>query len=401
MKLMKLLLKFINSNKVVVSEEDRKRFIDSFDEPKNDYERVYFNYLCSIQNDKRFRVAVTNFICTLAIPFFMIIYTLNRFLVDKKNKKEAIIINNANRAGMQYNYAGKVPLSLFREYRNLEEIKLNIFPKFFEGIMGKCPFLIWINFFNKHPFSGFINLRLLLNLMGYNRIIRIYDPKAIVIARAEVNGCSSLITHLCELNNIEYINFMHGEVMTDYKCAFVRFSRFYIWDNYYREIFNWARMLDKQFIVEIPEMYIKKIPDNIVPNYYLLYVLTGDEKTGVDKNLQEILNVLSILTSKGKKCKIRPHPRWSNYEKTVEIFNNTNIIVEDPRKISCSDSILDCEYVAGTFSSVLTEAYYYNKPIILDDITDKAAFEYMQQNKYFLLTKEHLNFSDFLQKVVE
>jgi hypothetical protein len=196
------------------------------------------------------------------------------------------------------------------KYEPVYEFKPGVFPKMTEGVLGWNSFKIFSKFFWRHPLEGFYNLRCLVNVMGYNKILHIYSPKAIVNSRMELNPMSSLITHLCEENECEFICFMHGEVMINIRTAFVRFSQFYVWDEHYVDVFNWARCDSNQFVVYFPKLY--KLNDCTrveKPEYYITYYLTGDEISGEDKNASQILDILNTIAS----CSTNPDKLHINF----------------------------------------------------------------------------------------
>lgn len=376
------------------SDDEKKAYLDSLSEPRDDLDRAYFNYRCSVYGQKPLGIFIMNFAGFLAIPLFWVLYLFNLLLV-KKEPKTAFLINSKNRAGDAYNYAGRIPEELQKEFPDLEEMHLDAFPRFSEGVLDAKAWGLWFRFFLRHPFSGFINFRSLVNLAGFNKLLKKYQPKMIATARAELNGCSSLISCLCEKKGAEFVNLMHGEVMTNPVYAFVRFSRFYLWDAHYTEIFRWARAAEGQYRVFFPDIYKKQLAADAKINYFMNYILTGDERTRLDRNIMEVRRVLTELVKQGKKCKVRPHPRWSDYQKVCEVFQDTGIDVENPREIRTDASIAESEYIAGTFSTVLTEAFYFGKPVVLDDVTDQNVFLSMQKRMYFLLSQKHRLLSEF------
>lgn len=142
------------------------------------------------------------------------------------------------------------------------------------------------------------------------------------------------------------------------------------------------------YVIYKPELYM--LPDSSVtlPRYYLTYYLTGNEKNGVDLKANEICKILVDISKSGKRCKVRPHPRWSSLDQLKLIFDKTNIEIEQCKIVPVKDSILDSEVVIGTFSSVLTEAYYLGKKVYIDDVSDPALIKELVMKKYFLLSKE-------------
>ncbi len=369
----------------------QKKIIDSFPEPKNDYERV--NY--SIESNRLNRggnkkALIINAVSMLAIPLFMLLYCFNR-LFARKNKQclgQTLVIESTNRRGAKYSFEGRLP-ALSDEYGKTLIIETGVFPKLREGLIGWKSVCIFSRFVSYHPFDFFNNLRMLVNLMGYNRLLYLYQPFAIINSRMELNHNSSLITLLCENSGCKFINVMHGEALYNIETAFVRFSEFYIWDNHYIDVFTWSRSPVEQFKVYQPDIYKRCINNNHHPEYYITYIFTGDEEKGLDENAYEVREILLKFMKTGKRCKVRPHPRWSDMQQLSNIFSHTGILVEDPKAVKVIESLSNTEKVVGTFSTVMSEAFYANIDIVIDDISDKDIYDSLYERGYILINKPH------------
>lgn len=394
-RILKILFAMLEVPELTVREQ--KEMIDSFPEPKDDYDRVFYNYRCSKKGQKLITTVAFNLIGIAACPFLLLLYSINRIVMVFKEKKEfcdAVIIEHTNRVGVKYSIEGRVPQQIFEEFDNVKTLKTGTFPKISKGVIGTTPLKTWVIFVAKHPLKGFLNLRVLINLMGIQRIIDIYEPKAIVISRAEWNGISSLTTYSCERQGVEYINLMHGEMLAENSSAFVRFSRFFIWDEDYIDVLGWSRCERSQFVVFTPEIYTRDETPNKPPRYFLLYALTGNEKTGKDENVELLKQELKLITETGRKCKVRPHPRWSDVKYLEEVFKETSIVLEDINTKTATESILESNYVASNYSTILSEAYYLGKKIVIDDVTNPALIEVLKERKYLMLKKEHILLSE-------
>ena len=82
-----------------------------------------------------------------------------------------------------------------------------------------------------------------------------------------------------------------------------------------------------------------------------------------------------------------------------ELIEGTDITFEEPRLISVADSIGESEYVAGTFSTVLTEAFYLGAKVIIDDISEPDLISELKYRQYFLLNKEHIVLSELISDI--
>ena len=380
--------------------DEQKKIIDSFPEPRDDFDRAYFNYQCNTRGMFPLTRVLLDFSCFFAVLLFVLLFIINRIFYRKKNeKRDAIIICAANRVGQKYSYEGRIPEDLLKEYKNIIELKLDVFPKFTEGVFGINAFKTWLRFFIRHPFSGFINFRCLINIMAVNKLIITYSPKAIIIARAELNNISSIVSCFCELNHIRYINFMHGEMMATMNTAFVRFTNFYIWDKHYIKVLVWGRAPEDQFVVYQPSIYNFHVQKTYAPQYDYTYILCGNEYTGIDETIRSVCDILKKLVGYGYKCKVRPHPRWSDIDELNRVFFGTGIDIENPKEINTEKSISDSKYVIGTFSTVLTEAFYMGIKIIIDDLSDPDLLKNLENSMYFLLDKKHELLSNVISKM--
>ena len=96
------------------------------------------------------------------------------------------------------------------------------------------------------------------------------------------------------------------------------------------------------------------------------------------------------------KCSIRPHPRYSNLKLINDIFKDTNINIEDAKKVSVESSMENTENIIGLKSTVLLQAYYGGRQIILDDLSDINLFNVLHDSGYILLKKEYKLLSDVI-----
>ena len=376
----------------------QKKIIDSFKEPLSDFDRTDYNYICNKLIYGKNKKIVLYEICSLfAIPVFIIIYTINRIFIVKDKQQKTILIESTNRKGQKYNFDGRLP-DFDNSYQPIKIMKMGTFPKFKEGVIGKKAFLIFLKYSIRHPFNFFNNFRCLVNIMGYNKLLVKFSPKAIVNSRMELNHMANLITLLCEENKCEFINLMHGEVLYNVATSFVRFSKFYIWDEHYIDVFSWGRCPVDQFEVYQPEIFNLSLNKETRPEYYITYIFLGDEKAGCDKNAPAVREILKKFVKQGKKCKIRPHPRWSDIEQLKQIFADTEITIEDPRKVNVAESLTNTEMVVGTFSTVMSEAFYSHKKIVLDDVSDKDVYQSLFERGYILINKPHELLSCLISK---
>jgi len=237
--------------------------------------------------------------------------------------------------------------------------------------------------------------------MYINKILAEYSPRAIITARGETNCISSIITLFCELCSCEYILFMHGELLACKELSFVRFSRMYIWDEHYKKILSWARCAKEQYIIYKPDILnlFKHHKEDIQnqDKYDVCYYLSGTGDGDYIEDIEKIQEILIKLSNSGLRVKIRPHPRWSDFEALEGQFSGKNIDVEDVRNVSLTDSIAETRFILGMFSTVILQAYYSNREVVIDDISNPDYFENLKASMYIMLNKPHRLLSEILK----
>ncbi len=90
----------------------------------------------------------------------------------------------------------------------------------------------------------------------------------------------------------------------------------------------------------------------------------------------------------------------TDMEYLKSIFKPENI---ESFEIKTSESIDNSEYIVGVATTVVTEAYYGGKKVLIDDVTDKEEFESLKSRGYLMLKKlgeDNVElFSEYLNKM--
>ena len=60
------------------------------------------------------------------------------------------------------------------------------------------------------------------------------------------------------------------------------------------------------------------------------------------------------------------------------------IILEDNNDISVDDSLATTKYVAGSFSTILYQAFCLGKKVVIDDVSNDMMIEYLFKNPFSL-----------------
>lgn len=355
----------------------QKRYIQKLGNPKDEIERSYFQYKCQMQFNGKGITFLLNFVSLPIVMFYWIKYG-KKVQVDKLGQKELVFFRDGKPENI-------LPKTLRKRYQSIESnpvegIILNIEDKkFIKKIM------------RRYPFSWQFILKCLIKIGRYSFAIEEYSPEAIVVC-AEYSFTSSVLTAYCKQRKIKHIDVMHGEKMYYMRDSFFKFDECYIWNEYYENILTSMKAEKKQFIVEVPSS-LKFDGELMRSNIYDYTYYLGAESEEVLKKISEILNQLC-----GKKIAIRPHPRYSNMEDVKKIFSFA--IVEDVKKVSIEQSLLQTGAAISLYSTVLNQALCNSIPIIIDNMSNPGNFNKLKELGYVCLYKEHKLLSEILEKNV-
>ncbi|MBN2664060.1 MAG: hypothetical protein JXR68_10460 [Bacteroidales bacterium] len=364
------------SPKDLLNYEDSVLFLESL-RKKNNNNYIYrsFNqYLAYKKIHDNKKILILNIVSFFVMPFVVVLYLLkNIFDANPENKtthakKIAYSITNLK--------LNVIPESLKKEYIIINNsINSSLKIKDFSYL-----FLL----FRKFSFNFFFILRNIIHLANYSSIIKQTKCNAI-ITNSEYSFSSSFLTKYCEDNNVLHINVMHGEKLFYIRDSFFAFHKFYVWDNYYIDLFKSLKAKPDQFVVELPDV-LTKFSHNLCSGGRFLYYLQGME------TIKEI-NIIHehVVNNFGVKPVFRLHPRYSKKEL---INKNSNIIFENPIDVDFDTSFSSTKYVCTKYSTLLFQAYLANKIIIIDDLSDPELYKKLENLKYIMLNKNYIRLSD-------
>ena len=245
----------------------------------------------------------------------------------------------------------------------------------------------------KNRFNFSYKLLALREFALHSYVLENYNPKATVVYVNERNTLSPIIKDIYEKKNKEFIGFMHGTDLLHLIKSYMSFSRYYIWDEDYIDMYiNDMNCNINKYIVHKPDKlkkeYFKKEKYDNDLTYYLSATST--------KSLKKLSEIVKQLKEKNINIKFRAHPRIPGLNNIINILGEDNMEKTD---IGITESISNTEYVVGLSTTVIEEAFYGGKKIILDDITDEEMFKNLKDRKYLMLKKEHILFSDYLKDI--
>jgi hypothetical protein len=254
-----------------------------------------------------------------------------------------------------------IPVSLQKQY---QLVKCRDNYKFILDSDGLSWFIKEARRCLRHPYFAF---KLSIKIAQYCYLIRTYNPE-VIITTSEYSFCSSALTLFLDMQGIEHINVLHGEKGFDIRDSFFKFSRCYVWEDFYVDLFERLKADMNQFIVERPPKHQKIIdlgttykPLKNTIKFYWASEYNEDELMFVAEHLKRIKQL-------GFNIIVRYHPLHKSifYEKIHPFFKD-DFKIEDPIQVTIYNSLLETEYVFGSYTTVLYEGYLMKRRLIIND----------------------------------
>lgn len=348
--------------------QDQLKYLNRFREPKNDIKRSFCQYKCQMFFVSKIKILALNFVSLWILWAFILLTYIKRIKVHFSYSCDAIIEKNTHQ--------GVIPDSLNMKYTiNSEEWSkgFSFGTKDTKYILKTLPFVF------RSPYFVF---KVLYKAALYSSMIKKHRPKAIIVFN-EYSFTSSALTAFCELNGVEHINVMHGEKLYYIRDSFFRFTKAYVWENYYIKLLSDLRAPRGQFIAEAPPFMRTDTTQHInldVYADYKYYLALYDEDT-----LKHIIKSLSFVAQQGCTLKFRPHPRYSNIELLKRYVAEDQI--EYPHEVGIEDSISNLKFGIGVYTTVLNQCIHAHKGVIIDDINFPDNYAHLSDLGYVLLKK--------------
>ena len=199
------------------------KFIDQYKMPRNDLERSRAHYLSINILESKWKQLVNNL---LAIPALIISFVFCCFIsmFGLREKKEVEAIGLIDLSSKVANLDTlDLPDEIIKRYHSFQKIYDNKRVHLISRGVDFSVLVYWKEIVKKYPFCPYMLLLLWVHLVKINKIICMYNPKAIISTESENDFTSSIISEFCERNNIKNICIMHGEYLITPKHAFVSF----------------------------------------------------------------------------------------------------------------------------------------------------------------------------------
>lgn len=354
--------------------EEQKSFLNKLGSAKNIIDRGYKQYLCQIKYSPAIKVFVFNIISALIFPVVLVYYLVKGIYIKKDDKVDAIL----EKKGMN-----EVLPTIITDNYQLNEDCWNIGSSLALRDLGFVFSLIEKNIF--HPYFAF---KVMMNLTFYSYMIRKKAPRAI-IQFGEFSFSRSTLTEYCHRNNVRHINIQHGEKLFYMRDAYFCFDECYVWDKYYVDLFTALNAEVSQFIIALPNsLKINTIEHSNKSVYadYKYYLAANSEE-----EIASIVESMAFVKIKGGTVKFRPHPRYTNMKILRKYVSDHDI--ESVSKVSILESVANLQYAVGSYSTVLLQAFFSGKRVVMDDVTYKTQYEQLNDLMYFLSKQQHLKLS--------
>lgn len=345
-------------------------YIQKLPTPKDDFQRSFNQYKAQMLFVTSFKRICLNGICAVLWPILCIFLILKGFFETKQFQTNAIIQKNPN--------YGVIPSVIIEKYDICKE---NLWSTIGSLSMKDSGFIV--QFLKYYFHSPYFVFKLLFKVALYSQLIRRYEPNTIIVFN-EYSFTSSVLTAYCERNSVEHIDIMHGEKLLYIRDSFFRFTRCYIWEDYYKRLFIKLRAFPDQFESAIPpcmKINIAEYKNDSVYSDYKYYLANYTEE-----ELASIVKSMSILKEDNTNVRYRPHPIYSDINLLMKYVPEKDI--EYPAKVNIMESIANCKTAIGCYTTVLNQAYHSGVNVVIDDINFPMIFKKLAELEYVLLEKD-------------
>lgn len=369
---------------------EQKAYLAKFADPKDDYERSYFKFKCFCEYCYYQRKAILILYNIGALFAYPVIF--HRLKSAGANKKKAQTKCDAVVQNVEFlrNY-DVLPDEFADSGKNIVEIEKIEFGK---AYLTKNGIDICKQLKKKYFWQFYFRMIVMMKLAQYNQYLYDYNPDAIVFYSCEREFASPLQTMLCEREGSRYISFMHGDYLYNLCMAFQKYSHYYTWDEVYNRMFLELRCEFPTTVYQPPKLNgIAKRLDERECKYFATYYFADETRDKVER----IRAVYREFEAAGLRCKIRPHPRYSNIPLLKEVFEGVEI--EEPKEYSLADSITESLYTIGLNTTVLSQAYFSDKKVVIDDISSPEEYRDLQEKQYIMLNRPHTLLSSLAEEV--
>lgn len=243
----------------------------------------------------------------------------------------------------------------------------------------------------RRPLQPYFTAKLLFKLGQYRANLEAFPGSDFVVSNEYSFSCSYL-TDWCAARGIAHLNVMHGEKLFYIRDAFVRFSRFYVWDPHYVELFTRLGADPGQFVVEAPR-FLAAPAAGSAPAPAERPRLTYYLQMSPPELLERLRERLAPLAGTYR-IVVRPHPRYSDRAVVAQVLAGFEI--EAPG-VTLEASLQASDLVVATYSTVLFQAFLAGRRVVIDDLAQPGLYEELCEMEYIMTRKPHERLSTLLE----
>ena len=345
--------------------EEQIAYMNSLGEPGDDIDRGYKQYLCQNQLVlPKWKRAFFNTAGVVALPFMILYFMAKRLFVRRAEHINCLI----EKKGMPE----VIPNEVIEEYRPSEEYQVG-------SSLGFCDLAFVLKLLSRAPFSPYFVFKAMMNVTRYSHLIYRYSPKT-MIQFGEFSFSSSILTEYCHRYGIKHVDIMHGEKLFYIRDAFFHYDESYVWSNHYKDLLISLKAEPAQFRIAVPPSLkidnVKYRNNKVYADYkYYLAPFTEDK-------IKRITESMEFAKKEGKTVKYRPHPRYSDIGLLKKYVSDDDI--EMPNLVSIQESVANMSCAVGSYSTVLVQAYFSGKNVLMDDVAEKQQYLQLRELNYIL-----------------
>lgn len=363
-------------------------FLNGLCVPKDIYDESFNKYLCRMYyfgSMKKIVLNLLSFFVLIPVSLVMLFYRKKLPMTEGN----LLILEKQPDVG----YSDIFPEELNDKYDNFIVVERE------SGKLGRLAGeskQLYLQAWKKCWIHPYFLLWIIKELSIHSNYIEKYNPRSLVFYINERNVASPILSALYEKRGGKLISFMHGEYLLRLIQGYMHFSEYYIWDESYINMFqNTLHCNIEEYHIYTPLKLRKKWHlEEIEPSYYCTYYFCAEDS----KSISIISNEMKKLVDEGYKCKVRPHPRYSHYQIINEQLNFLSI--EDPHKVSIEKSLANTQYVIGLNTTVLAEAWVEGRKVVIDNLSNVAAYENLKARNSLAIKREHILLSEFVKQAI-
>lgn len=362
------ILRFLEyGNRSVFSypKEDQKDYLNSLGEAEDDIDRGYKQYLCQKQFVlPQWKRGLFNAIGASAILFFAIYFLIKRLFTKKSAHLGCLI----EKKGMPE----VVPLEVRETYHPTEAYE--------DGTsLGLSDLGFLWKMVYRASFQPYFVFKAMMNVVRYSHLIYKYSPM-VMIQFGEFSFSGTILTAYCHTKGVKHIDVMHGEKLFNIRDAFFHFDETYVWHQHYVDLFKSLKAEPTQFRIALPlSMHIdseKYHNPKVYADYkYYLAIFNEDQ-------IRSIVDSMAFAKREGKSIKYRPHPRYSDMALLKKYVVEDDL--ENPKTVPIRESVANLGCAVGSYTTVMAQAYFSGKQVLMDDVTYTVQYEKIKELGYIL-----------------